>query len=103
MDVDLELFNLYNQINDQIIVDNFLIIQIIEQMIHQNIPRRKIYRIKKRLNPFEALDEDEFKRRFRFTKNEVHMLYDLLDGANTLEPEVNCPTIMFIIKSTNSF
>lgn len=89
MDEDLELFNLYNQINDQINADNLLNIQIIEQMICQNTPRRKTYRVKRRLNPFEDLDEDEFKRRFRFTKNEVHMLYDLLDGANTLEPEVN--------------
>lgn len=91
-DEDLEVLNLLNVMNNQNNVENLLNFHIIEQIMPENIHLRKTYRIKKRIHPFEDLDDNEFKRRFRFSKNEVHTLYDLIDGANTLEPKVNFST-----------
>lgn len=85
---DGEFNHMMQQINNENILNNLLNIQQIEQVIDDRIHLRRVYRIRKRLNPFEEYDEGDFRRRFRFTKNEVHELYGLINGDNTLEPQV---------------
>lgn len=87
-DADLELNFLMNIIDDQNNVNNLLDIQQIEQILNENIRLRRPYHIRNRINPFREYDEKEFKCRFRFTKQEVRRLYNLIDGDNTLEPKV---------------
>lgn len=83
---DFELYNLLNQIDN---INNFRNIRIVEMLEHNNVQIPRKYRIKKRVNPIQDYDENEFKHRFRFSKNEVKYLYDLIDGQSTLEPIVN--------------
>lgn len=85
---DIDLNNLLNQINNENNSNNSFNIRLIEEVLNENIHLRREYHIKERLNPFEKYDENEFRRRFRFTKNEVQQLYNSIDGDNTLEPQV---------------
>lgn len=85
---DIELNNLLNQINNENNLNNLFNIRIIGEVLNENIHLRRVYHIKERLNPFDKYDEHEFRRRFRFTKNEVQQLYNLIDGDNSLEPQV---------------
>lgn len=50
------------------------------------IQRKRKYTVRQRIDPFTYYDEDEFKRRYRMSKNLVEMLYNLIDGQITLEP-----------------
>lgn len=77
---DIEFHNMLNNINNINAVD-FL-------NNYNQVPRRS-YTIRARIDPFEELDENEFFERFRFTKDETHEIYALIDGARTLEPLVN--------------
>lgn len=52
----------------------------------QNIPRK--YTVQERIDPFVKYDDVEFERRYRMNKTLAWKLYDLIDGANTLEPKV---------------
>lgn len=87
---EFELHNLLNEIDNE---NNLINIQIMEGMIYNNVPIRRKYHVRKRLNPMEDYDDDEFKRRYRFTKNQVQELYNLVDGQNTLEPTVSINSI----------
>lgn len=88
-DADFELYFLLNQIDNQNNLNNLLNIQHIEQIQNGNIRLRRSYRIRNRIDPFTEYNEKEFKCRFRFTKHEVHQIYNLIDGDNTLEPKVS--------------
>lgn len=52
----------------------------------ENQPRK--YTVRKRLDPFVEYDDLEFQRRYRMSKANVWKIYDLIDGRNTLEPQV---------------
>lgn len=51
------------------------------------MPKRK-YKVQNRIDPFEIYDDLEFKQRYRLSKQLVWRLYELIDGQNTLEPQV---------------
>lgn len=68
--------------------DNMNNVNMIELVEMIENPKRK-YKIQKRIDPFEIYEEDEFKMRYRLSKQLVWKLYHLLDGPITLEPQVN--------------
>lgn len=81
---DFELNNLINNINNE---NNLLNIQFMAVLRRGNNFRRR-NRVQRRINPMVECNRREFKRRFRFHKNEVEHLYNLIDGRNTLEAMV---------------
>lgn len=48
-------------------------------------PNRKLYTVRKRLNAFDELSDEEFRRRFRLSKITVNELYSLI--GEQLEPQ----------------
>lgn len=52
----------------------------------ENPPRK--YKVQSRIDPFEIYDDLEFQQRYRLSKQLVWTLYELIDGQNTLEPQV---------------
>lgn len=80
MDEDDELNDLLNDINNFDTQNNFF--------TRQQLDVGRKYRIRPRLNPIAYFDEEEFERRFRFSKNEVEEIYNLINGQQTLEPLV---------------
>lgn len=83
---DLELFRLLSQLENENNFNNLLNVQYLN--IFDNKYVRKKHRKKTRINPMIEYGRREFKKRFRFSKSEVKMLYDLIDGTTTLEPMV---------------
>lgn len=81
---DFELNNLLNNINNE---NNLLNLQFMEVLRRGNDFRRR-NRIRRRIDPMMEYNSRDFKRRFRLYKDEVEYLYNLIDGANTLEPMV---------------
>lgn len=81
---DFELNNLINNINNE---SNSLNIQVLAILRHGDAFRRR-NQVRRRINPMVEYSRREFKRRFRFYKDEVEQLYNLIDGQNTLEPSV---------------
>lgn len=65
-------------------------------------PERRKYNVRERLDPFIYYDAREFKLRFRFTKEEVEEIFELINGKETLDPLVDRPpfTIGGIVKLT---
>lgn len=55
-------------------------------LVHNNIPRK--YKVQERIDPFIKYDDVEFERRYRMNKALAWNLYELINGANTLEPKV---------------
>lgn len=55
-------------------------------LVH-NMPRK--YTVQDRIDPFIKYDDVEFERRYRMNKTLAWKLYELINGANTLEPKVN--------------
>lgn len=49
---------------------------------------KRKYKVLPRINPFQRFDDDEFKRRYRLSKEQVNHLFELIDDGNTLEPMV---------------
>lgn len=86
---DIFNFNIcddYNNILNEQMIQNF---DFLEEF--RNVKRK--YTVLLRINPFHRFDDDEFKRRYRFSKEQVNRLYELIDGENTLEPMVR---ILFV-------
>lgn len=81
----INFWNGINNFNNQMVV-LFQNHQRMQANINQR-SRRK-YRYRKRFNPMVEYDDSEFKRRFRFSKEETREIYRLLNGAQTLEPTV---------------
>lgn len=84
MNEDIELQNILNNLNN---TDNLNNLRYLNDMHDQNFARK--YTVRNRLNPFTEYNNEEFERRFRFTKSEVRMIYDFINGKQTLEPMVN--------------
>lgn len=82
---DLELYDVLNLIND---VNNQNNSVNLEYLQAKNEQYTRKYHVRKKINPFEEFDDNEFKIRFRFSKEEVKHLYDLIDGPVTLNPQV---------------
>lgn len=67
-----------NYIQNRVLLDNLIL----------NAEIRRKYTVRNRIDPFQEYDDDEFKRRYRLSKEQVNNLYELIDGRNTLEPMV---------------
>lgn len=81
---DLEINNLLNNINNY---NNLLNLQILEILERGNsFPKKN--RVRRRNDPMIEFNNRDFKNRFRFYKNEVNNIYELIDGSNTLKPIV---------------
>lgn len=52
-----------------------------------NMPRK--YTVHERIDPYSKYDDAEFERRYRLSKTLALQLYEIIDGANTLEPRVS--------------
>lgn len=86
----LELINLLNTFDN---LNNFLNLRFLNYFKWREgvIRRRKIrreYRIRRRINPLTEYNNLHFKKRFRFSKEEVKYIYELVDGQETLQPMV---------------
>lgn len=81
MDEDFELYNFLNDMN------NFNALYYLQNFEEHFWVRRK-YHVRNRIDPMIEFDDEEFSRRFRFGKNDVVEIYNLIDGPNTLEPLV---------------
>lgn len=87
MDLDDYEQVIIDDIND-IAVNNFFQNQVLLDNLILNAEIKKKYTIRNRIDPFEEYDDDEFRRRYRLSKEQVNNLYELIDGQNTLEPMV---------------
>lgn len=87
MDLDNYEQVIIDDIND-IAVNNFFQNQVLLDNLILNAEIKKKYTIRNRIDPFEEYDDDEFRRRYRLSKEQVNNLYELIDGQNTLEPMV---------------
>lgn len=56
-------------------------------LVGLNMPRK--YTIQERIDPFSIYDDVEYERRYRLSKALSMKLYELIDGATTLEPKVS--------------
>lgn len=54
--------------------------------IHDVLERKRKYTVRPRIDVYTYYDEDEFKRRYRMSKELSGMLYNLIDGPNSLDP-----------------
>lgn len=84
---DLELhdvLNLVNNVNNQ---NNLINLEYLQLENEQHTYNRK-YHVRKRMNPLEEFDDEEFKIRFRFSKDEVKHLFEMINGSETLDPKV---------------
>lgn len=79
---DLGVDDYFDNVNN---LNNINMIHFVEEVEN---PKRK-YKVQKRIDPFEIYDEDEFKARYRLSKELVWKLYNLIDGPITLEPQVS--------------
>lgn len=86
---DIELFDLLNDLNNFNDQANLFYRDCLNRQFRK-------YNVRKRFDPFVEYTNIEFKRRFRFCKNQVRYIYDLIDGADTLEPMV-----IFFLFTTN--
>lgn len=84
---DIDVYEFLDLMNIEINFQNQEYLQFLNDNINNN--RRK-YHVRQRIdpNPIEEFDNEEFTRRFRFSKDEVKLIYDLLNGKETLEPMV---------------
>lgn len=81
------LNNLLNYFNN---TNNSMNFQLLNKLNRGgNCRRKREYNIKKRVDPMAEYSRRDFKKRFRFYKDEVEYLYHLIDGPNTLDPIVN--------------
>lgn len=85
MDDVSQMLNMLNSMNNFNSRSNSLYLNAIR---HQHVHRRK-YHVRRRINPFEEFEEEEFKRRFRFSKAAVREIYNEINGSETLEPKVD--------------
>lgn len=81
-DHDFDLYEIIDNINNQ---NNLLILQYFRATVER---RKRKYVVRKRLDPFLDFDDQEFERRFRFSKNQVENLFNLINGRETLDPLV---------------
>lgn len=84
MDEDNELNHFFDNINNINDLNNINHLNNREQLI---IQKRK-HHVQERRDPLEIFDNDEFKRRFRISKEEVRELYHMIEGDEHLEPLV---------------
>lgn len=82
---DIDFYEFLDGMNNEINFINQEYLQLLNY--DMNVNRRK-YHVRQRINPIEEFDNEEFIRRFRFSKDEVKFIYDLLNGNETLEPMV---------------
>lgn len=82
---DIDFYEYLDFMNIEINFQNQEYLQFLNDNIN-NIRRK--YHVRQRINPIEEFDNEEFIRRFRFSKDEVKLIYDLLNGNETLEPMV---------------
>lgn len=88
MDSDDEEQIIMDDLNDMA-VDNYFQNQVLLDNLILNAEIKRKYTVRKRIDPFQVYDENEFQRRYRLSKAQVNNLYELIDGRNTLEPMVN--------------
>lgn len=84
MDFDMEIVDFVGDmvINNYFVYENLMnFVNVVEN------PARK-YNVQNRIDPFEIYDDAEFTRRYRMSKEQVQSLYEMIDGQNTLEPQV---------------
>lgn len=81
-----EINNMFQLFNENVF-QNF---ELLDRMNnnYENINRK--YTIYPRINPFIRFGDDDFRKRFRMSKEQVNVLFDLLDGRTTLDPQVKC-------------
>lgn len=79
-----QIMNLTNELN---FINNAQNIEIFNA-IHDILQAKRKYKVRQRIDPFTYYDEDEFKRRYRMSKNLVQILFNLFDGPVTLDPIV---------------
>lgn len=82
----LEMADIANQANFDNNIQNLEMLEVSNAM-----PTTRKYTVRKRIDPFTFYDNDEFKKRYRLTKDMVELLYNMIDGENTLEPLVSRP------------
>lgn len=82
---DDDVLNFLDELDEMNLANNRDLFELVE-MVEE--PPRK-YTIQEKIDPFTKYDDNEFKRRYRLSKTQVWKLYDLIDGANTLEPVVS--------------
>lgn len=83
-DEDFGLNNLWGYFDNLNNLSNWKLLN----SLKRGVKHRKKYRVRERINPMIDYDRDEFKQRFRFYKDEVEYIYNLIDGSNTLHPAV---------------
>lgn len=83
---DLGLYNLLNHFQDANNRSNLISIEYLNHFNHRNVRNKR--RKKKHINPMVDYSSREFKKRFRFYKDEVEYIFNLIDGENTLEAMV---------------
>lgn len=92
-----EFFDFINLLNNTNNNENLIYLQNLNNLnLNENQRNRRKYKVRNRIDPMVQYDEEEFERRFRFKKSEVNILYNLLDGRNTLEPLVSVKLFLWI-------
>lgn len=82
---DLELTNFLNQMDNS---NNLLNLQLLS-LLKRDFDYRHEYRLRRRIDYMNDFNRRDFKKRFRFYKDEVEYIYHLIDGENTLQPMVS--------------
>lgn len=75
----LDMLNSMNNFNNR---SNILYLNAI-----RNATVSRKYHVRRRIDPFEEFDDQEFERRFRISKTGVKEIYDQINGNETLEPK----------------
>lgn len=78
-----QLFNEQNNMVNQFMLQNF---DFLENINDENTTRK--YTVFPRVDPFIRYNDNDFRNRFRMSKECVHQLFNLLDGRITLDPQV---------------
>lgn len=79
----IDLFNRFNDLNNANIIRHM---QSLREL--GNLRRNRKYKIFPRIDPFSRYDDNEFRSRYRMTKQVFNQLFEMLDGQNTLNPLV---------------
>lgn len=90
MDEINNMFQLFNEQNNIINENVFQNFDLLERMNNNYENRNRKYTIFPRINAFIRFVDEDFRRRFRMSKEQVNVLFDLLDGRTTLDPQVKC-------------
>lgn len=82
-----QMFDNQNNIMNENMFHNF---ELFEAMPNNNENRNRKYTVYPRIDPFIRYNDNDFRERYRLTKEQVNDLFDLLDGRTTLDPQVKC-------------